>query len=135
MAALGQSEKIQHVSDGGCFLRKQPWRPLPHMKPKTWERCGLKSWIRAEASAPQRARDRARRGPAFALTLLFNGAALASVWVGRDFCNELVEDSLPERIEVPGDHDEGPRAANHIVSVVIFETARDVTPRHSGPRG
>src|SRR6266446_10678590 len=77
-SAKGQSEKIQHVSDGGCFLRKQPWRPLPHMKPKTWERYGLKSWIRAEASAPQRAGDRARRGPAFALTLLFNGAALAS---------------------------------------------------------
>jgi hypothetical protein len=60
---------------------------------------------------------------------------LLRVWVGRDFCNELVEDSLPERIEVLGDHDEGPRAANHIVSVVILETARDVTPRHSRPRG
>jgi hypothetical protein len=42
---------------------------------------------------------------------------------------------LPERIEVLGDHHEGPRVANHIVSVVIFETARDVTPRHSRPRG
>jgi hypothetical protein len=48
---------------------------------------------------------------------------LLRVWVGRDFCNELVEDRLPERIEVLGDHDEGPRAANHIVSVIIFETA------------
>jgi hypothetical protein len=50
-AARAQSETIQHVSDGGCFLRKQPWRRLPHIKPKTWERYGLKSWIRAEAFA------------------------------------------------------------------------------------
>jgi hypothetical protein len=51
---------------------------------------------------------------------------LLRVWVGCNFCNELVEDRLPERIEVLGDHDEGPRAANHIVSVVIFETARRI---------
>ena len=51
---------------------------------------------------------------------------LLRVWVGRDFCDELVEDRLPERIEVLGDYDEGPRAANHIVSVVIFETTRRI---------
>jgi hypothetical protein len=28
-AALGQSETPNHVSDGGSFRRKRPWRPMP----------------------------------------------------------------------------------------------------------
>ena len=51
---------------------------------------------------------------------------LLRIWIGRDFRNELVEDRLPERVEVLGDHDEGPRAANHVVSVVIIEAARRI---------
>jgi hypothetical protein len=51
---------------------------------------------------------------------------LLRIWIGRDLCNELVEDRLPERVEVLGDHDEGPRAANHVVSVVIIEASRRI---------
>ena len=51
---------------------------------------------------------------------------LLRIWIGRDLCNELVEDRLPERVEVLRDYDEGPRAANHVVSVVIIEAARRI---------
>ena len=48
------------------------------------------------------------------------------IWIGRYLCNELVEDRLPERVEVLGDHDEGPRAANHVVPVIIIEASRRI---------
>jgi hypothetical protein len=60
---------------------------------------------------------------------------LLRIWIGRDLCNELVEDRLPERLEVLGDHDEGPRAANHIVSVVILEAARRIGVVDAKSRG
>jgi len=51
---------------------------------------------------------------------------LLRIWIGRYLCNELVEDRLPERVEVLGDHDEGPRAANHVVPVIIIEASRRI---------